>query len=51
LLTQGKSHIIKAHDNGIQTFVLNSNGTLLATASDKGTLIRVWDTSNGFFFQ
>ncbi|CDZ98524.1 wd40 repeat-like protein [Phaffia rhodozyma] len=36
------SNVIQAHKSPISFLVLNSAGTLLATASDKGTVIRVW---------
>jgi WD40 repeat protein len=36
---------IYAHQGEIAIVRLNSSGSKLATASDKGTLIRVWDTS------
>ncbi|KAF8268571.1 WD40 repeat-like protein [Lactarius quietus] len=36
------SQIIRAHKAPISALALNSTGTLLATASDKGTVIRVW---------
>jgi autophagy-related protein 18 len=36
------SQIIRAHKAPISALALNSAGTLLATASDKGTVIRVW---------
>ncbi|KAI0259725.1 WD40 repeat-like protein [Gloeopeniophorella convolvens] len=36
------SQIIRAHKAPLSALALNSTGTLLATASDKGTVIRVW---------
>jgi len=36
---------ISAHQGEVACLALNSQGTLVATASDKGTLIRVWDTA------
>ncbi|PFH46756.1 hypothetical protein AMATHDRAFT_69112 [Amanita thiersii Skay4041] len=36
------SNVIQAHKAPISFLSINSSGTLLATASDKGTVIRVW---------
>lgn len=36
------ANVIQAHTAPISCLALNSTGTLLATASDKGTVIRVW---------
>jgi len=47
LLMKKKTVIVPGHENGIAYLTLNLDGTLLATASDKGTLIRIWDTETG----
>ncbi|KAK5154363.1 hypothetical protein LTR04_006030 [Oleoguttula sp. CCFEE 6159] len=38
--------IVRAHDGPLRALELSRDGTLLATASTKGTLIRVWSTIN-----
>ena len=39
--------LVDAHESGIACLSININGTLLATASDKGTLIRVFFVTTG----
>ncbi|KIM35831.1 hypothetical protein M413DRAFT_449564 [Hebeloma cylindrosporum] len=36
------SNVIRAHKSPLASLALNSTGTLLATSSEKGTVIRVW---------
>jgi len=42
-----KTAPIKAHDNPLACLALNLDGSRLATASEQGTVIRVWNTSTG----
>lgn len=41
------SKIINAHESKLASISINREGTLLATASDKGTLIRLFSIQNG----
>lgn len=38
---------IQTHLNGVSAMALNHDGTLLATASNKGQVIRIFSTENG----
>lgn len=42
-----RTTIVAAHESSIAAMGIDYNGTLLATASDKGTIVRVYDTSSG----
>lgn len=46
-LTLSVTNIIQAHKTPLAAIAFNSTGTLLATASDKGTVIRVFGVPNG----
>ncbi|CAN6631080.1 SVP1-like protein 2 [Trichomonascus vanleenenianus] len=41
--------IVRAHKSAIRCLALNNNGTILASASDTGTIIRLHTTSNTAF--
>ena len=43
-LSTGSQCIITAHNNMISAIALNTDGSRLATTSERGTIIRVWDT-------
>lgn len=47
LFEESKRHDIKCHDNNIQALCLNIDGKMLATASNTGTIIRIWNTLTG----
>mmetsp|Transcript_56133 Transcript_56133/g.112519 ORF Transcript_56133/g.112519 Transcript_56133/m.112519 type:complete len:428 (-) Transcript_56133:180-1463(-) len=42
-----RTNIIAAHESAIAAMSIDCTGTLLATASDKGTILRVYDTAAG----
>jgi WD40 repeat protein len=39
--------LLQAHSSSIVCLAIDNEGVCIATASDKGTLIRVWDTTSG----
>lgn len=45
------SNFINAHESAISYIALNNDGSILATSSDKGTLIRLFHTHTGKFLQ
>ncbi|KAI4349637.1 hypothetical protein L6164_010201 [Bauhinia variegata] len=46
-----RTKFISAHDSRIACFALTLDGQLVATASTKGTLVRIFDTVNGTLLQ
>lgn len=46
-----RTKFIMAHDSRIACFALTNDGRLLATASSKGTLVRVYNTMDGSLLQ
>ncbi|ESQ40429.1 hypothetical protein EUTSA_v10015259mg [Eutrema salsugineum] len=51
LMRPNKVRFIKAHDSDIACMSLTLDGSLLATASTKGTLIRIFNTLDGTLLQ
>ncbi|KAK4685029.1 hypothetical protein P7C73_g5125, partial [Tremellales sp. Uapishka_1] len=45
--TQFRSPILLAHEHPLSTLACTSTGSYLLTASERGTLLRVWDTNRG----
>lgn len=41
------THVVKAHESPLAAMAIDVNGTLLASASDKGTILRIYDTETG----
>lgn len=46
-----RTKFIMAHDSRISCFSLTQDGRLLATASSKGTLVRIYNTLDGSLLQ
>ena len=46
-----QTKFILAHTNALSCLVLSMDGKRLATASEKGTLVRVWNTADGQLLQ
>jgi WD repeat-containing protein 45 len=42
-----KATLIHAHETDLACFALNTDGSKICSASEKGTLVRVWDCSTG----
>lgn len=46
-----KTKFIMAHNSRVACFALTNDGRLLATASSKGTLVRIYNALDGSFLQ
>ena len=51
LYDQKKTTQIKAHQSSLTSIELNPRGTKLATASEKGTIIRIYNSEDGSIIQ
>lgn len=51
LYDRKKTQFVAAHESDLQALSLNMDGLRLATASEKGTLVRIWDTVSGSLLQ
>lgn len=51
LYDRRQTKFISAHNNALSALTLSLCGKRLASASDKGTLVRVWDTASGTLLQ
>ncbi len=51
LYDRRQTKFISAHTNALSCLALSLDGKRLATASDKGTLVRVWNTTDGQLLQ
>ena len=51
LYDRKQTKFISAHNTALACMALSMDGKRLATASDKGTLIRVWNTADGQLLQ
>lgn len=47
LYDRRQTKFISAHNNALSCLVLSMDGKRLVTASEKGTLVRVWNTADG----
>jgi hypothetical protein len=47
LFDMSRSTLINACESALSCLALNTDGSRLATASERGTLVRVWDTRSG----
>ena len=45
-ITTNTTNILKAHQSNISCMQLNENASMIATTSDKGTIIRIFDVNN-----
>lgn len=47
LYDRKQTRFISAHNTALAALALSHDGKRLATCSDKGTLVRVWNTADG----